>query len=319
MRRRAGERAIHPQRSGEKASMGDTILVTGATGNVGGELVRLLSAQGASVRAAVRHPEAVPMLPGVVPVRFDYGEPATWGPVLEDVTAIFVLPIGNPNVLLPAVPFMEQARAAGVRRAVLMTYRGANTEPPDASGAAPEGGGLRMAELALIDSGLGYTILRPTWFMQNFTHGFIAPMVRAGTIFLPTGEGKTAFIDVRDIAACTAVTLTQPGHIGAEYDLTGGQALSYGEAAAILGAAAGREIKYVSIPPEAYRASLIEAGVSVGEADMLTGLFALVRTGGEEAVTPAVSTLLGRAPITLEQFAHDYAGLLRAGESSLAQ
>ena len=299
--------------------MGDTILVTGATGNVGSELVRLLSAQGASVRAAVRHPDAVPMLPGVVPVRFDYGEPATWGPVLEGATHAFVLPLGNPNVLPPAVHFMQQARAAGVRHVVLMTYRGANVEQPGAAGAAPEGGGPRVAELALLDSGLGYTILRPTWFMQNFTHAFLEPMVRAGTIFLPTGEGKTAFIDVRDIAACAAAVLTQPGHVGAEYDLTGGQALSYAEAAAILGAAADREIKYVSIPPEAYRASLIEAGVPVGEADMLTSLFALVRTGGEEAVTPAVSALLGRAPITLEQFAQDYAGLLRAGESSPAQ
>jgi uncharacterized protein YbjT (DUF2867 family) len=292
--------------------MSDTILVTGATGNVGGELVRLLSAQGANVRAAARSPEAVPMLPGVVPVHFDFTRPDTWGPVLEGVAQMFVLPIGNPNVLPPAVPLMTQAQAAGVRRVVLLTYRGANAALPGLPGTPPESGGPRMAELHLVGSGLEYTILRPTWFMQNFTHDFIAPMVRAGTIYLPAGDGKTAFIDTRDIAAAADAVLTQPGHAGAEYDLTGEQALSYGEAAAILSAAAGREIKYVSIPAESFRASLIEGGVSVGEADILTALFAAVRGGLEEGVSPALHTLLGRAPTTLEQFAQDYADLLRA-------
>jgi uncharacterized protein YbjT (DUF2867 family) len=292
--------------------MNDTILVTGATGNVGGALVRLLSEQGATVRAAARHPQATPMLPGVVPVRFDFGEPESWGPVLEGVTRAFVLPIGNPNVLPPAVPFMEQAQAAGVRHVVLLTYRGANVDPLALPDAPPESGGPRMAELHLLNLGLEYTILRPTWFMQNFTHGFIAPMVREGTIYLPAGDAKTAFIDTRDVAAAAAAALTQPGHAGAEYDLTGEQALSYAEAADVLGAVAGRAIKYVSIPSTSFRASLIDGGVSVGEADSLTALFAAVRSGLEESISPALRTLIGRAPVTLEQFARDHADLLRA-------
>ena len=149
-----------------------------------------------------------------------------------------------------------------------------------------------------------YTFLRPSWFMQNFSSGFIAPMILGmGGIFLPAADAKTSFIDVRDIAAVGIAALTEPGHAGKAYALTGGQAFTYGEAAEILSLAAGKPIHYVALSEEDFSSSLAAQGWQPGQIAMFAGLFQGVRQGWAAPVSPDVAAVLGRAPITLEQFA----------------
>jgi uncharacterized protein YbjT (DUF2867 family) len=196
-------------------------------------------------------------------------------------------------------PFIDAAKAAGVKHAVLVTAAGIEHV---------EEAGLRQVEVYLMASGIDYTILRPTWFMQNFSTGFLFPALKAqGAVFLPAGDGKTSFIDTRDIAAVAAVALTQPGHAGRAYTLTGGEALDYAEAVAILSRAAGRELRYVPITPEQFQQGLIANGFPEANAAFMAGLFEPVRAGYAAAISPAVEQVLGGAPTRLEKFARDYA------------
>jgi len=127
------------------------------------------------------------------------------------------------------------------------------------------------------------------------------------TVFLPAGDGKTSFIDTRDIAGVAAAALTEPGHANREYTLTGPEALSYGDAVEILGKAAGREFRYVSVSPEQFKQGMIENGSTESDADLMTSLFGAVRAGEAGAVSPVVADILGGSPIHLAMFARDYA------------
>lgn len=276
--------------------MSNQTLVIGATGNVGKRLVELLAAQGVGVRAATRQTAGYDGPHGAQPVDFDLDRPETFGPALAGVDHAFVIARSGdaqPENALNA--FFDQAKAAGVQHVVFLTAAGVEMN---------EEVGLRKAERHLMASGLDYTILRPTWFMQNFSAGFIQPMIaQMGAIYLPAGDGKTSFIDAADIAAVAAVALTQPGHAGQAYTLTGGEALTYGEAAAIISEVAGRPVGYVAIPNEAFRQSLLDNGWPAESAGFMAGLFQPVEQGWAGAVSPAVAAVLGRAPITFRQFA----------------
>jgi uncharacterized protein YbjT (DUF2867 family) len=277
-----------------------TILVIGATGNIGSALVTRLAEKSEPVRAATRRPESYQALTGVEKVRFDYDDPATWGPALEGVDRVFLIAKSGdaaPQETLNA--FIDAAKATGVKHAVLVTAAGMEDM---------EGAGLRQVEVHLMASGMDYTILRPNWFMQNFSTGFLFPMLKGqGILYLPAGDGKTSFIDTRDIAAVAATALTQPGHAGREYTLTGGEALDYTEAVEILGRAAGRELKYVPIEREQFKQSLISNGFPEPNAAYMTALFDVVRAGYAGAISPAVEQVLGGVPTRLEKFAGDYA------------
>jgi uncharacterized protein YbjT (DUF2867 family) len=276
--------------------MSEHTLVFGATGNVGRRLVDILAAQGVPVRAATRQPAGYDGPQGVEAVDFDLDRPETFGAALAGVGHVLVIARSGdaqPETALSA--FFDQAKAAGVQHVVFLTAAGVEMN---------EEVGLRKAERYLMASGLDYTILRPTWFMQNFSAGFIQPMIaQMGAIYLPAGDGKTSFIDAADIAAVAAVALTQPGHAGQAYTLTGGEALGYDEAAAIISEVAGRTVGYVAIPNDAFRQSLLDNGWPANSADFMANLFRPVEQGWAAAVSPAVATILGRAPITFRQFA----------------
>jgi len=200
---------------------------------------------------------------------------------------------------------VERAVAAGVRHGVLSTAMGVEMADENQNP-------LRRAEKLIQASGMAYTILRPNWFMQNFSSGFMLPSIRAaGGIFLPAGDAKTSFIDVRDIAAVAAAVLTEAGHAGKAYALTGSQALSYDEAVTIISRAAGHEIRYVAISDEDMRRSMATAGTPPEQVEMFSGLFNGVRQGWTAPVIPTVAEVLGRPPITLEQFADDHAAAWR--------
>jgi len=282
--------------------MSQHILVVGATGNVGSTLVQLLAGQGVSVKAATRSPEKYAAQPGVTPVRFEYDEFATHASALEGVDRVFL--IAKPMEAAPQkalIPLIDRAKAVGVKQIVFMTAMGVDQA---------EGTGMRMVEKHLIASGVPYTILRPNWFMQNFNHGFLLPALKqAGAIFVPAGDAKTSFIDTRDIAAVAAKTLIDPSHIGKEYTLTGGEALSYAEAATMLASVSGRDIRYVAISDDDLRNALAHLNLAADAIEFMIGLFYVARQGWTAPVSPVVASVLGRAPISFEAFAREYAAV----------
>jgi uncharacterized protein YbjT (DUF2867 family) len=284
--------------------MSDKVLVIGATGNVGRRLVDILAAQGVVVKAATRQPAAYGGPQGAEAVDFDLDRPETFGQALAGVDRVFVIArSGDAQPQKALSGFFDQAKAAGVQHVVFLTAAGVEMN---------EEVGLRKAERHLMASGLDYTLLRPTWFMQNFSTGFIQPMIAPmGAIYLPAGDGKTSFIDAADIAAVAAAVLTQPGHAGQAYTLTGGEALGYDEAAAIISDVTGRTVGYVAIPNDAFRQSLLDNGWPAESAGFMAGLFQPVEQGWAAAVSPAVAAILGRAPITFRQFAEANAAAWR--------
>jgi uncharacterized protein YbjT (DUF2867 family) len=215
---------------------------------------------------------------------------------LRDVDRLFMVspPEAAGDRLLG--PFLEAA-VRRVERVVLMTANGV-----ESSEEIP----LRKVERSLERSGVPYTILRPTWFMQNF-HAVWLPTIKAtGTIQVPAAQSRTAFIDVRDIAECAAAALTQEGFTGRAFTLTGGEALTYGEAAAVLTRVTGRHIDYEPVDDERFYGGLFNAGMPPDYAAMLVTLFQAVRAGNAARVSDGVRTLTGKSPRTLEGYARDY-------------
>jgi uncharacterized protein YbjT (DUF2867 family) len=276
------------------------ILVFGATGKVGGETVRQLAERGAEIRAATRKPGAYRGPGGVQAVELDYDRPETWDAAVAGTRRLFL--VSRPGEAAPEsylIPLFEKARAAGLERVVLHTALGVELA---------DDLGLRKVEKHVMASGVPWTILRPNWFMQNFSHGFVLDSIKGmGGIFLPAAEAKVSFIDTRDIGAVAAKALLEDGHAGKEYGLTGPRALDHAEAAAILSRSAGRTIPYAAIGEDDARRGLAQAGWPASAVEFMLALFRAVRAGHAARVTPDVRTVLGRDPISFEQFADHFA------------
>jgi uncharacterized protein YbjT (DUF2867 family) len=272
-------------------------LVIGSTGNVGRALIDELIGAGETVRAATRNPSHLKERAGVEPVQFDYADPSTFEAALDGTDRVFLIGPPDPTPHKLTIPFVEAATRQK-RKLVLMTAMG--TELDDS-------GSLRQVELALERSGAPFVILRPNWFMDNFHTVWLAPIEQAGLIPLPAAEAKTSLIDARDIAASAAAALRTDSFNGRAFTLTGPDALTYGEAAATLSEAAGREIRYVAVEDDAFVKSLTEAGVPADLAEYLTVLFGFVRQGATAAISPGVEELTGQPPRTLAQYARDHA------------
>lgn len=275
------------------------ILVLGATGNVGTPLVRALLAKGESVRAASRSGRALGEAGGVV---FDYADPATFGPAFEGVDrAYVVLPAGHVAVTELLLPVVEAAAARGVK-VVLQSAFGV-----DADDSIP----YRQVEIALERAGVPFVILRPNWFSDNF-HTYWKAAIADGQIAVPAAEGKTSFIDVRDIAESAAAALTTGRFDGRAFNLTGPQALGYAEAAAILSKVVGRTVAYTPVNDPIFIGLLTGAGVPAAYAGFLASIFLPVREGWTAVVTDDVATLTGRAPRSLATYATDHIAALTA-------
>ena len=267
--------------------MSNDILVLGGTGKTGRRVVERLVAAGAPVRSAARHPE--PARPGVRPVTFDWAEPATHVAALDGAAAVYVIP---PAFVVDhadaSAAFFQLAAARGVGRVVLLSARGV-----DADDAIP----LRRAELALLATpGLDATVIRPTWFAQNFTEGVFADGVAAGVLAAPAGRGRVPFVDADDIADVAATLLLDgSGRFGgATLDLSGPVALSFDEAAAVLAARLGHDVRYLDLPPDEFVAGAVAAGVPADYAALLAALFEVVRNGWDEHTSDGVPQVLGR-------------------------
>ena len=270
-----------------------TILVIGASGTVGSTLCTLLKDAGHTVRRATSRAPAAPDQ-----VQLDLLTQQGVAAALDGVGAAFVLaPPGHVRQDLLIKPFIDTARAAGVRKLVLMSAMGAN-----AFEAAP----LRQAELHLEASGLAWNIVRPNWFMQNFNTFWLHGIQTQGKILLPTGQAKGSFIDARDIAAVAAVLLTTTQHERQAFDLTGAEALDHTQVAAVLSEATGRRITYEEVTPEVMRSGLLQAGLPADYSDFLLMILGAFKDGHAERTSDAVQRITGREPGTLAQYAHDH-------------
>lgn len=264
--------------------MAEEFLVLGATGKTGRRVVAGLRALGKSVRAASRSGE----------VRFDWYDKETWESAVRGATALYLVAPDDPS---PVDPFVGQAVAAGVDRFVVLSARGLDQMPPTSFQ------GMAAAERAVRATGARWTVLRPNNFNQNFDEYTWREPLREGRLGLPIGGVGDPFIDVRDIADVAVAALTEDGHHGAAYDLSGPRALTFAEAIAVISLASGRPIRYDELTPAQYRAELLVGGVPEETADELNALFAHMRTGRHAAPGDGVQRVLGRDPIAFEDYA----------------
>jgi uncharacterized protein YbjT (DUF2867 family) len=275
------------------------ILVTGATGTVGSEVVKALEGRGARFRAGYRtRPQNVPK--GAEAVALDFDRPETLGPALRGVETVFLLS----STVAPEANAVREAAKAGVKRIVKLSVWEAGA-PGFTFGAWHRG-----IEQAIEQSGLAWTFLRPNGFMQNVINYMGQTIKGQGAMYSSVGDARISHIDARDIGAVAARVLTEAGHEGKAYDLSGPAALSYGEMAATLSSVLGRKVQYVSVSDEDYKKAAMGAGTPEGYADALINLHRNYREGRFGRVAPDVQKLLGRAATSFEQFARDHASQL---------
>ncbi|MDQ2588359.1 NAD(P)H-binding protein [Saccharothrix yanglingensis] len=262
-----------------------TTLVLGATGKTGRRVAARLRLRGTPVRTASRSS----------PTRFDWSDPDGWDEVLRDVAAVYVV---APPVPGPVHGFVARAEAAGVRRLVLLSGRGADTW-----GDSEFGLDMRSAEDAVRGSALEWTVLRASNFDQNFDEDlFHAPLV-AGELALPADSVPEPFVDVEDVADVAATVLGEGGrHAGRVYELTGPRAVTFGEAVELISRASGRPVTYRRTSPAEYAASLVGAGWDEDDAHHVAEMFVLMERGLLAATTDDVATVLGRAPRSFEDY-----------------
>jgi uncharacterized protein YbjT (DUF2867 family) len=281
--------------------MARTILVTGATGTVGSEVLRLLNGRdGIQVRAALRdlNKGAALAAPNVEPVWFDYNKPESLSPACRGADSVFLVAPLTPDGVPQALALLLAAQDAGVKHVVKLSVT-------DTVRDITVGQWHAAIDDALKKSTLAWTILRPGGFMQNFVESS-APQPDGGMYF-PVGNAKAVFIDTRDIAAVAAKALTEPGHTGKEYELAGPEALSYLEVAAIMSEVSGRQIRFVDVPESAARQAMLGQHVPDWLVDLILELCAWSKAGGASEMNTTVADILGRPAHTFHEFARDYA------------
>lgn len=284
-----------------------TILVLGATGKTGRRITDHLLAAGHTVRAASRTP-ADPA-DGVVPVRFDWNDSDTYDAALEGADAVYVIP---PALRLDyaedAEALFARAVAAGVSHGVMLSARGAEH--------APEGAMFRTEE-ALRAAFPTWAVVRPTWFMQNFTESFFRSGIeQQGVVVAPAGDGLEPFIDADDIAAVAAALLTRPGLAGDVYAVSGPEAITHARAAELLSEAAGSPIAYVDADPAEWERQTTEAGVPAAYSELLGRLFGVIRDGHDAHLSDGVQRALGREPVAFANWAAREARDLRVSAAA---
>ncbi len=272
------------------------ILVTTPNGKVGSEVAKQLLEQGSSVRLGAHTVEkAKSALPQAEVVAFDFADEDKVRTALVGVEALYLASPGDAQAE-PVKRVIDLAKEAGVERVVRLSAMGVEAS------ANP----LREVEQHLEASGLQYTLLRPSWFVQNYSTINAESIRTQGAFYEPSGDAKTGFIDTRDIAAVAVKALTEDGHHAQAYALTGGRAYDRYEVAAAISQATGKAVMYQEVSEAQFQQGMTSAGVPEGYVALMTGLYQAVRAGHSAAVTDTVEQVTGRAPITLEQFAHDH-------------
>jgi len=279
--------------------MAGTILVTGATGNVGAAVIARLRGGDAPVVAAVRDGARARDRLGddLACVPFDFERPETHGAAFAGVERLFLVrPPELADVSGVIAPALRAARDAGVRHVVFLSILGAGRNR-----LVPH----HRIERLLRESGMAWTFLRASYFMQNLDTVH-REEIRRGELLIPAGRGATSFVDVRDVAAVGALALTEGGHEDHAYDLTGARALTYAEVARQFTAVLGRPVRYADPSPLAYARGLRARGQPWPFVAVTLGIYTVARLGLAARVADDVPRLLGRAPIALRQYIEDY-------------
>ena len=284
------------------------ILITSAPGNNANAVIRELTTAGVRVRALLRNPNSAGEIKGpLVEVAVgDFLNPASLDAALRGVEKAFLIPPTDPRSVEMQVNFIRAAKRAGTRHVVKLSVNGADVNSP-----------VRVArwhaegEKELEASGIPFTHLRPNAFMQNFL-GLAPTIVSQGEFYQPAADGKVSHIDVRDIAAVAAKALTEDGHQGKTYVITGPEALSYDEAASKISKAIGKPVKYVNVTPEDFKKSLLGWGIPEFMADGLNEFYAAIRAGYCAVVTNTVKEVTQRKPISFDNFVRDFADAFTA-------
>jgi uncharacterized protein YbjT (DUF2867 family) len=283
------------------------ILVTGASGTVGSEVLKQLREQGPNVRAAFHSAEkaARAKKQGIDSVVLDYADRASTAAALKGVDKVFLLGPTVPNQVELENTVVEEAKKAGVRHIVKLSVLDAAGEKYTFAK------WHRAVEKTIERSGLKYTFLRSNEFMQNTLTYYLGTIKSEGAFYLPTKDSKNSVIDVRDIAAVAVKALTASGHENKVYELTGPEALSHEQIAQKLSAEVGKQIKYVDISPAAYKEGAVAAGMPESYVDAILNLYQLYVAGGAQRVTKDVERVTGRKPRTFDEFARDHAAAFR--------
>jgi len=281
--------------------MAEKILVTGATGKVGRELIPFLLDAGLEVKAGTRDPESARAIfsPGVEVVELNYNRTETYDAALTWADRVFLMPPPfTPDAHEAITPFLDWAVSTKVEHVVLLSAMSI----PELDDLA-----LRKVERHLEAQDTAHTILRPNLYMQNFHPGFISRQIRAeGRIRLPAGRGRVSLVDVRDVAEVAARALSGSQHFGRSHTLTGGEALTLEDMADILSRAAGREIRYEAISDEAFRELLEVEPWRPAEVDVVVELFRSIRNDWRAPIHSALERVLGRPPRTFQEFVEEH-------------
>ncbi|MCV2491366.1 NmrA family transcriptional regulator [Geodermatophilus sp. YIM 151500] len=260
------------------------ILVLGATGSVGRRVAGLLREAGRPVTTA--SPSAA--------VRFDWTEPATWDAAVDGATGAFVM---APDGVPVDHAFLRRAADAGVRRLVLLSSRAVEAMGDER---------LLAAEAAVRDAGPAWSVVRADWFDQNFDEGVFRDAVLAGEVVVPVGDVRQAFVDAGDVAAVAVAVLLGKAATGATYDVTGPEALSFGEAVGVVARAAGRPVRHLGEPDDYWR-TMTGSGLDAAQVRREIEAFAALRALGDDVPTRTVEQLTGRAATSFADYAADAA------------
>jgi uncharacterized protein YbjT (DUF2867 family) len=275
------------------------ILITGASGNVGKEVLKQITQTGFQVRAAFQSAGKAATAPsGIEIVTVDYNQPETLRAALKNVDRVFL--VGPPAKNLPALErkAVDEIKQSGAPHIVKLSAMGGRAAIFTRQHADSED--------YIKSEGVPYTFLRPNGFMQNFVNYNAGTINTQNAFYGCQGDGEVSHIDIRDIAAVAVKVLTQDGHQGKEYTLTGPRALTNAQIAGILSDDTGREINYVDLPADKFKQALLAAGIPEWNAAALVDLQQLYRNGGAGTVTSDVEQLLSRKPISFEQFSRDH-------------
>jgi uncharacterized protein YbjT (DUF2867 family) len=265
----------------------NTILVLGGTGKTGTRVARRLAELGHSVRTAARHG---------ADARFDWDDPATHRTAVDRVDRLYlVAPVMRTRFAAQVSAFLDLAQAAGVQHITYLSAYGINTAPPEVA--------QRAVELDLMQrDSVTHSIVRPAWFMQNFSETFLKPI--DGAITVPTGDGGEAFVDAEDIAAVAAATLDDPSsHAGAQYAPTGPDRLTMREAADVIGSVAGQPVRHVDVDRRAWVDAVIASGVPAEYGEMLMLLTETIASGNGSRPNDDVRAVIGAPPTSFAEFA----------------
>ncbi len=282
--------------------MTGTILVTGGTGSTGTALATRLREAGVPIRIASRRAAADS---DAGQARFDWEDEATYGPALEGVERVYLVApafVTDPERLMAS--FLRRALDAGVRRAVLLS-----------SSAIPEGGPMMgKVHKAVHELMPEWSVLQPSWFMQNFVNALVGAIKTDGEIVTATGDGRVGFIDVGDIAEVAFHALTDTEPRNQALVLTGPQALNYADAAAVISEAARRPVRHISITTAQLQERLQGFGMPATYAAFLAGLDEEIKNGAEDRITSTVEDVTGRAPKSFSDFVRDNADAWRQAD-----